>query len=149
MSWGTCYSGSNNVHLDYPPLSSDGRNYTNWQPGAAVNNILRETNNIQSNWQYRQFLTHNASDVMKSNLIGACDACGYNLNVVKMKPTVGATKNTPFLFKSPWDQSKPYDGYENSDLKNIYLSRYDLQSRMMAPSLTQEQYLKGGFPNPN
>jgi hypothetical protein len=29
------------------------------------------------------------------------------------------------------------------------LSRYELQSRMMAPSLTQEQYLMGGFPNPN
>ena len=27
MSWGTCYSGSNNIHFGFPPIMTDGRNY--------------------------------------------------------------------------------------------------------------------------
>ena len=38
---------------------------------------------------------------------------------------------------------------ENSDLKKIYLSSQQLQCRMVAPILTQEQYLVKQFPNPN
>ena len=37
MSWGTCYSGSNNIYRDFPPIMNDGRNYTNWQPGGSLN----------------------------------------------------------------------------------------------------------------
>ena len=33
MSWGTCFSGSNNIHFDFPPIMSDGRNFSSWQPG--------------------------------------------------------------------------------------------------------------------
>jgi hypothetical protein len=125
---------------------ADGRNYATWQPGAVVNEIIREKNNITNNSQYRQYLTHNATEVMQANLVGACDACGFNLDLISNNNN-GSVK-TPFLFSSPWDQSQPF-GYESSDLKNLYLSRYELQSRMMAPSLSQEQYLFGGFPNPN
>jgi hypothetical protein len=46
------------------------------------------------------------------------------------------------------DMSQPF-GYETSDLKNVYLSRYELQSRMMAPALTQYQYLAGDVPTSN
>jgi hypothetical protein len=111
-----------------------------------VNEIIREKNNITSNSQYRQYLTHNATEVMQANLVGAADACGFNLDLISN--TNNGSVTTPFLFSSPWDQSQPF-GYESSDLKNLYLSRYELQSRMMAPSLSQEQYLFGGFPNPN
>jgi hypothetical protein len=83
---------------------------------------------------------------MQANLVGAADACGFNLDLISNNNNGSVT--TPFLFSSPWDQSQPF-GYESSDLKNLYLSRYELQSRMMAPSLSQEQYLFGGFPNPN
>ena len=151
MSWGTCYSGSNNIHFNFPPIMTDGRNYATWQPGAVVDEIIRQKNNITNNSQYRQYLTNNAKEVMQANLIAACDQCGFNLELISnYNENNGGNQNnrTPFLFSSPWDQSQPF-GYESSDLKNMYLSRYELQSRMMAPSLTQEQYLMGGFPNPN
>jgi hypothetical protein len=48
--------------------------------------------------------------------------------------------NSPFLYATVADKSQPY-GYEDSDLKNIYLSRNDLQSRMIAPVVTQDQLL--------
>jgi hypothetical protein len=128
----------------------DGRNYATWQPGAVVNEMIRQKNNITSNSDYRQYLTHNADEVMQANLIGACDSCGFNLNLISNENNNnnGGNYPKPFLFSSPWDQSQPF-GYESSDLKNLYLSRHELQSRMMAPSLNQEQYLTGGYPNPN
>ena len=46
------------------------------------------------------------------------------------------------------DKSQPF-GYENSNLKNLYLSSQQLQCRMVAPILTQEQYLSQKYPNPN
>jgi hypothetical protein len=132
---------------------ADGRNYATWQPGAAVNEMIRQKNNITSNSDYRQYLIRNADEVMQANLIGACDSCGFNLNLISNEnnnttTTYRGNYPKPFLFSSPWDKSQPF-GYESSDLKNLYLSRYDLQSRMMAPALNQEQYLTGGYPNPN
>ena len=53
MTWGTCYSGSNNIHFDFPPIMTDGRNYATWQPGAVVNQQIKEHANIKTNWQLR------------------------------------------------------------------------------------------------
>ena len=50
------------------------------------------------------------------------------------------TKTQKYLFTSCADNSRPY-GYENSDLKNMYLSRQSLNSRLQSPILTQEQLL--------
>ena len=67
MSWATCYSGSNNIHFNFPPIMADGRNFATWQPEAVVNNRIRKNENIQSNWQYRQYLTNNAVQIMQYN----------------------------------------------------------------------------------
>ena len=144
MSWGTCNAGSYNIHFDFPPIMTDGRNYAKWQPGAVINQEIRKDNNIKSNWQYRQFLTTNADSIIKSNQLEACDNCCYcpTLKVGESVP------NTPFLYKSCMEKSQPY-GYENSDLKQLYLSSQQLQARMVAPILTQEQYLLQKYPNPN
>ena len=144
MSWGTCKSGSNNIHFDYPPIMMDGRNYSKWQPGAVLNEEIRKNNDIQTNWQYRSYLMNNADKIIKSNQVEACDECCY----CPSSKTNEQNKNNPFLYSSCVEKSQPY-GYENSDLKEIYLSSYDLQSRMIAPVLTQDQYLQKKYPNPN
>ena len=46
------------------------------------------------------------------------------------------------------DTSKP-SGYETSDLKADYLSRYDLQSRRNTPILSQEQLFNGEYMSSN
>ena len=144
MSWATCYDGSNNIHFNFPPIMSDGRNFSSWQPGAKINKKIRQENNIKSNWEYRQYLVNNADKIIKSNQVAACDDCCYCPAEYNNNPT----PNYPFLYGSCLEKSQPY-GYENSDLKNIYLTRQQLQCRMVAPSLTQEQYLQQGYPNPN
>lgn len=137
MSWATCYKGSNNIHFDYPALMSDGRNYTNWDPACEKNKFLIAKNDIQSNFQYRQFLTNNANNLIKTNKKQACDNCGvcdYG------HPLQKNTNNGKYLYKSVSDQHQPY-GYETSDLKNLYLSREQLQTRLSAPIMSQTQSL--------
>jgi hypothetical protein len=146
MSWGTCYSGSNNIHFDFPPIMKDGRNYANWQPGGALNEQIRKENNIHSNWSYRRYLTENADNIAKMNQIAACDDCCSCPAKYGKDPQTD--NKTPFLYKSCSDNSQPY-GYENSDLKNLYLSDVQLESRMVTPVITQDQLLKGGFARAN
>ena len=143
MSWGTCYSGSNNIHSDFPPIMSDGRNFTNWNNGSVINEKLLIKNNILTSWDYRKYLTHNADSIIQQNQKESCDNCGtceYNHTTT--------TSNMPYLYKSCVDNAQPY-GYINSDLKELYLSRQQLQCRTVAPVLTQEQYIRSQYPNPN
>jgi hypothetical protein len=140
MSWGTCYSGSNNIHFDFPAIMSDGRNFATWQPGNVISEKIREEANIKTNWNYRKYLTENADQIIKHNQLSACDECcacparyGDNQNQ--------SNSNTPFLYKSCSDATQPH-GYETSDLKNMYLSSFELQARMVTPVLSQDQLLQ-------
>ena len=134
MSWRTCYSGSNNIQFDFPPIMSDGRNYASWQPDAAVNQRIRKKEGIQSNWQYRQYLQNNGRSIMEYNHQEACSAVGLP---VHFESTYGSTpaSNVPHMFTNVFDTSPPGFGYHNSDLKNPYLSREQLNARLIAPSI--------------
>jgi len=148
MSWATCYSGSNNIHFNFPPIMMDGRNYATWQPGAVVNDKIRENNNITSNWDYRTFLQKNAVKIMQANSVSSCNNCGACPVMYTGAQNPVTQSNTPYVFSSALDNSQPF-GYETSDLKNVYLSRHELQSRMMAPSISQSEYLTRGIPRAN
>ena len=50
MSWATCYSGSNNIHFNSPPIMSDGRNFATWVPACAVNETIQQKNNLTTNY---------------------------------------------------------------------------------------------------
>ena len=128
MSWGTCYSGSNNIHFDFPPMMSDGRTYAGYIPEAVINDKIIQQNNIKTNAQYRQYLTYNADNIIYNNQVEACSQCGNCIKQVERK----LNNNPPFLYSSPFDKTQPF-GYQESDLKNVYLSRQQLQSRKVAP----------------
>jgi len=140
MSWGTCFSGSNNIHFDFPPIMSDGRNFSSWQPGSVLSEELRKNAGIKSNWEYRRYMTQNADQIIKMNQMSACNQCCpvYNNSDI-------SSSNSPYIFKSSSDKSKPF-GYEDSDLKNIYLSKFQLESRMVTPVVSQSQLLEQGIP---
>ena len=46
--------------------------------------------------------------------------------------------NVPILYKSLFDTGAPGYGYQNSDLKNPYLSRQQLEAKMMSPYFTPD-----------
>lgn len=142
MSWGTRYSGSNNIHFDFPLIMSDGRNYASWQPGAVLSNKIKEKENITKNWQYRKYMVDNADNIIKQNQIEACNQCNtclYNLN---------NNVSNSLIYNQNVSNNSNYD-YDNSDLKNLYISRHNLQSRMVTPVLTQEELLIKGYKNYN
>jgi len=132
MSWGTCYSGSNNIHFDFPPIMTDGRNYASWQPEAVVNERIQKKENINSNWCYREFMTHHGLEIMKYNTMETCYEIGLPSHINTDKTP---SSNVPYRYESVFDTSKPGYGYCNSDLKSPYLSREQLQSRMISATV--------------
>lgn len=132
MSWSTCYSGSNNIDFNYPPIMSDGRNYSSWQPDAVINERIQEKEGIQSNWSYRQYLQNNAAKIMNFNTREACYTSGLDPNYRTDKTP---SDNVPFTFKGTFDTSRPGFGYCNSDLKNPYLSSQQLNARLISPHI--------------
>ena len=131
-NWGTCYSGSNNIHFDFPPIMQDGRTYSSWQPEAVINQRIQKQENIHSNWEYRQYLTNNALQAMKYNSMEACYDLGLPCHTQTNKTP---SSNVPYQFKSTFDGSEPGFGYCNSDLKRLYLTSEQLNARLIAPSV--------------
>jgi hypothetical protein len=111
---------------------ADGRTYASWQPEAVVNDRIQKQENITSNWAYRQFLTKNALQIMKYNNQEACTDLGLPSHT---QTNTTPSSNVPYTFSSVMDTKAPGFGYPTSDLKNPYLSREQLQARMISPSI--------------
>lgn len=130
-SWRNKYTASNNTYYSLPPLMSDGRNYTEWQSDAKINNIIKKDNNINSNWEYRRFLQQNGEKITDINNQNAYNSSNINPYMNTNTPS----NNVPYMFKGIFDTSRPGFGYCNSDLKNPYLTREQLNARLVAPTI--------------
>jgi|TARA_B110000967_G_C18729510_1_gene481874 hypothetical protein len=122
MSWATCYSGSNNLHFESPPLMSDGRHFTKFDPSCESNDVLKKKLDLKSNYEYRQYLINNGDSLIINNR----ESC-FNLNK-NNKINGSQAVNNKYLFNGVNDKTKPF-GYEGSDLKNLYLTRQQLESK--------------------
>ena len=136
MSWATCYSGSNNTHFNFPPIMADGRNYASWQPSAVINDRIQKSERITNNWNYREFLQKNGLKIINYNNKEACYYLGLDPHTHSDKTP---SENVPFKFKNVYDTNKPGFGYNNSDLKNPYLSSEQLNAKLIAPSIDSNQ----------
>ena len=139
MSWATCYSGSNNIHFNFPPIMADGRNYASWQPEAVVNKRIQQQNHINNNWSYRQFMQHNGLKIMNYNSLETCYDLGLDPHVTT---DTTPSDNVPFKYDSIYDHRKPGYGYSNSDLKNPYLTSEQLNARLISPSINVSNFQK-------
>jgi hypothetical protein len=129
---------SNNKYDDFPPLMMDGRTITaSWQPEAVLNSHLLKEINVETNWQYRQYMIKNAKDIMKYNCTQSATDAGY---IKRYADLENNSYSTPYISNSFVDNSKP-SGYQTSDLKDLYLTREQLQARMVAPEITQEEFI--------
>ena len=135
MSWTTSHTSLNNYNKEYPEMMSDGRILSNWKFTTDINSEIKKRENIQSNYDYRKYLTNHAEEIIKINHLSACNqaqACSQS----------DAPKSeTNYIFKSVTDINTPY-GYETSDLKSIYLSRQELQARLSAPIVNKKDLIK-------
>lgn len=136
MSWGTFYSGSNNIHHNNPPLMSDRRLFTHVNPACELNAKLRSSVGIKNNYDYRQYLINNGKTVMENNTIKSCDETSECV-----KRSNETNTSDKYLFKSIGDPHIPY-GYQHSDLKKLYISRANLQNKIVTPIVTQADLLR-------
>lgn len=121
---------TNNKYPIFPPMMKDGRSViSSWNTESSVNNKIRKENGIETNWDYRRFLTKNGTDIMEQNYNETANDTGSTF-ITQTTPSL----NSPFLYKSI-DENSPSIGFENSDLKNMYLTREQLYSRKCAPTL--------------
>ena len=120
---------SHNVYKGVPPFMDDARALVaSWQPEAVTNNNLLQSTGIKTNWEYRKYLTENAPSIMKTNTIESYNDVGY-VNRFTDSPN----ESGPYYVSSYLDETKPF-GYESSDLKELYLSREQLNARKMIPT---------------
>ena len=125
MSWGTCYSGSNNIHFNFPPLMEDSRLFSNYYSSVLNDSVFQNNKNIKNNSDYRKYLQVNADTIIKNNQYVSILECGTNINY---NSAVSDSIQTPYIFNSILSRDQPY-GYETSDLKNVYLSRQQLDAQ--------------------
>jgi hypothetical protein len=127
--------GTNTRFPSFPPLMKDGRSIvSSWQPEAVLNDRIIQENNIRSNWEYRRYLTKNAKQLIESNAQEAANDTGFTIL------TSEYLAGTPYKYSSLED-NRPVLGVEPSDLKQLYLSREQLDSRKIAPAITQAELI--------
>lgn len=137
---------TNNKYNNVPPIMNDGRSiHASWQPDATQNKKLIEEQGIKSNWEYRRYLTKNASTIMKTNFLESSNDSGYNSRPIDV-PSIQSNQinhkiTSPHTFLSVLDNSSPI-GYTMGDLKSNYLTREQLYARKVSPVVTQENFLK-------
>lgn len=130
----------NNQYEHFPPLMNDGRSVlASWQPGTMNNENIIEQNSIKSNWQYRSYLMNNSETIRAQLFRDALNDIGYSAR--HEAPDTGSLFQIPKIYSSI---NEPVSHREASvsDLQNIYLSREQLQSKQVVPSLTQAELIK-------
>jgi hypothetical protein len=131
---------SNNKFEQFPSIMNDGRSVlASWQPGTVVNQIIQKENGIQSNWQYRQYLAKHANEIRAQHFQAACTDTGYFVRDHKTEDI--ASYQTPQVYGSLQEPIK-HRGSGSSDLKELYLTREQLQAKQVVPSLTQAELIK-------
>lgn len=120
-------SANNSIYMYNKP------DYASWQPQALVNNQIRHDEGIKSNWQYRQYMTKNASQIMKYNTQEAIYESGNNPYTLVNNETV---QSSPYLYNNIQQSQGPALSYGQSDLKKSYLEKERIQARLIAPNFS-------------
>jgi len=62
-----CFKTSNNKFVNLPPRMDDGRHFTDYRPNCVVNGNLKVENKVLNSYEYRMYLTQNATKIMDTN----------------------------------------------------------------------------------
>ena len=123
---------NNTYYTMEPQQKFQGANYSSWQPEAETNNKILLDTGIKSNWKYRQYIQKNANQIMKYNTMESIYTSGNNpYTILNNTPT----NKSPYLYSSLYDTKNPIYGFKNSDLKQDYMSKQQIQARMISPSI--------------
>jgi hypothetical protein len=112
---------SNNVYPNYPPLMSDGRSIVaTGQSETFINNELLTESGVKTNWEYRKYLMDNSEKIREINTLEAFNDVGYYKRYVNVPLETNVPENPSLM---------------ESDMKQLYKSREELNSRIYAPGI--------------
>jgi hypothetical protein len=77
-------------------------------------------------------MQQNAGQIMKYNTMETIQASGNNPYSVL---NTNVTNSSPHLYKTTYDTNNPLYGFRNSDLKQDYMKKEQMKTRMVAPSI--------------
>ena len=134
---------TNPIYKGFPPMMSDGRALiASYQPESVLNNKMIHENNITTNWQYRNYLTKNANEIRDLNMRETCNDSGYYKRYADMPSSDNSfaastvsQNTTPYLYTSYNDNTQVNAVNKTSNLKEMYLSREQLNSRKFIPTI--------------
>jgi hypothetical protein len=121
---------NNNYYTMEPQEYFQGSRYSLWQPEALTNKKIQVDAGITSNWKYRQYMQQNANQIMKYNTMESINASGNNPYSVL---NTNETNKSPHLYSNIHDTNNPLYGFRNSDLKNDFMKKEQMKSRMVSP----------------
>lgn len=141
---------TNNQFPTFPPKMADGRSLiSSWNSETAeyqgfkqqVGEDAFNLSPLSPNWAYRRYMQKNGYEIMAKNFVDTANDTGTeSIGDVKEGGGMiddymsGKTRNTPYAFDSLSDTMRP-PGYQESNLKDIYLSREQLNARIYAPKI--------------
>lgn len=123
---------NNHYYTIEPTQETEHQSYTLWQPFNKTNQKIQTETGIKTNWNYRQYMQNNANNIMKYNTMSSIYESGNNPYTVQ---NTNVVNNNPYLYHSVHDNGKPLYGFRNSDLKQDYMTKERMKSRMIAPSI--------------
>ena len=126
MAYGSCSKGTNNINTNFPPFMDDSRLFSDYYSSVLNDEMLKRNNNVKNNSDYRHYLQINAQSIISNNQLNACNEC--SVCPYYSKTNLEINKLTPYIFDHTLSNIRPY-GYETSDLKELYLSRQQLDSQ--------------------
>jgi hypothetical protein len=126
-------NNTNNYYTIEPQQYFQGSDYNLWQPQAVNNQKIQMDSGITSNWKYRQYMQKNANEIMKYNTMQTINDSGNNPYAIL---NTTATNTSPYLYASVHDNNNPKYGFRNSDLKQDYMKKEQMKSRMVAPYIS-------------
>lgn len=112
-----------------------------YQPESKTNDYLKKELGIKSNWEYRKYLTENGKEIMKYNCMNVSNDVGYTLRYISSPSPSPLSSSSPSpspsrIYKTPVGEE--YKESESSDLKEMYLSREELDGKSSYRFNTQE-----------
>ena len=136
---------TNNIYPGFPPKMADGRSIVaSHQPETVLNNTILKEAGIKSNWEYRNYLTSHGQSVMRDNFVEASNDAGYFKRFLpSQQGDFSSFLQEPKRYSSYEENAMPIESRKQSDLKELYLKKEELNARKMLDlPMTQEELLK-------
>lgn len=100
----------------------DARFVSNYLPSGMFEKKIQQDSNIQTNEEYRHYLTNNATNMIERN-----KASAMSQNVDQQFLMVPNKNHGPYVFDDIHTMVRP-QGYETNSTKVRYLSRQQIQA---------------------